>query len=106
MADDHDPRTYYLHRRADTFQGDDQIPENPGPHLQQPEVSVPVIGISNVLDFEAVTISQELGRRQVMEVMSSVLRELSAADLLRKCDDAENAGVALQIRVVEDRDRD
>ena len=106
MADDHDARTYYLHRRMDTLQGDDQSPENPGAHLHQPMEQIPVIRISTVSGFHATTLSHALGKRQVIEVTLPVLKGLSAAELLDKCDDAESAGVTLQLRVMEDHDRD
>jgi hypothetical protein len=105
MANDQVPRSYYLHPGTEAVDGGDETPPNPGAALKEPVVPVSVTGISSVRDFDSLTMSGERGTRQVMEVTWAVLREVSAADLLRKCDDAALAGVELQIKVVEDRGR-
>ena len=104
MDNDHVPRSYCLHSRSEAAQNDDESPPNPGAAIKDPVIPVQVIGISSVRDFDSMHISDEQGTRQILEVTSSALREISAADLLRKCDDAERAGVELQIKVMEDRE--
>jgi len=98
------PRSYYFRSRSEAMQDDDESPPHPEAAIKDPGIPSQVIGISHVRDFDSMRISDQRGMHQTVEIKSSVLREISAADLLRVCDDAERAGVELQIKVMEDQE--